>query len=192
MSEAVSPSVMNRLVRIARRDMTHHRAFLSAALEILDTPPNPAGRAVMGTICGALVVAVVWASVGKVDIVATAPGSVIPAGKSKVVQPLEAGVVRAIRVEDGDHVSAGQVLFELDKTVADADRDRFARDWRQARLDATGLRALSADLSGARFNPDRFTAPDGIPATEVAIAWRRSRRVRGSRHRTSQSVSLLN
>lgn len=37
---------------------------------------------------------------------ATAPGTVIPAGKSKLVQPLEAGVVHAILVNDGDHVRA--------------------------------------------------------------------------------------
>ncbi len=147
-----------------------HREFLPAALEILETPPNPAGRAVMGTICAALVVALVWSCVGQVDIVATAPGSVIPAGKSKVVQPLEAGVLRAIRVEDGDHVAAGQVLFELDQTVAAAERDRIARDWRQARLDASGLRALSADLSGANFDPGRFVVPDGIPAAEIGVA----------------------
>jgi len=147
-----------------------HREFLPAALEILDTPANPAGRAVMATICVALVVAVVWSSLGQVDIVATAPGSVIPAGKSKVVQPLEAGVLRAIRVEDGDHVAAGQILFELDQTVAAADRDRIGRDWRQARLDAAGLGALSADLSGSSFDPGRFIVPDGIPAAEVAIA----------------------
>ncbi len=147
-----------------------HREFLPAALEILDTPANPAGRAVMATICVALVVAVAWSSVGQVDIVATAPGSVIPAGKSKVVQPLEAGVLRAIRVEDGDHVVAGQVLFELDQTVAAADRDRIARDWRQARLDVAGLRALSADLSGASFDPGWFVVPGGIPASEVTTA----------------------
>lgn len=177
MSEATSPSIMGRLRGAGHgvvpshdgRAVIVHRDFLPAALEILDTPANPAGRAIMITICAALVVAVVWSTVGQVDIVATAPGSVIPAGKSKVVQPLEAGVVRAIRIEDGDHVAAGQVLFELDKTVAAADRDRIARDWRQARLDAAGLRALSADLSGARFDPDRFVAPDGVPAAEIAI-----------------------
>jgi hemolysin D len=163
-----SESIGKQIQPVARA--VTHREFLPAALEILDTPASPAGRAVMGTICAALVTAVVWSTVGKVDIVATAPGSVIPPGKSKVVQPLEAGVVRAIRVEDGNHVTAGQVLFELDKTVAAADRERIARDWRQARLDAAGLRALSADLSGARFDPDRFTAPDGIPAAEIAIA----------------------
>jgi hemolysin D len=153
----------------ALRVVAPHREFLPAALEILDTPPNPAGRAVMGTICVALVVAIIWSSLGQVDIVATAQGVVIPAGKSKTIQPLEAGVLRAIRVEDGDHVVAGQVLFELDQTVAAADRDRIARDLRQARLDAAGLRALAADLSASGFDSTSFIAPEGIPAGEVAM-----------------------
>jgi hemolysin D len=153
----------------ALRVVAPHREFLPAALEILDTPPNPAGRAVMGTICVALVVAIIWSSLGQVDIVATAQGVVIPAGKSKTIQPLEAGVLRAIRVEDGDHVVAGQVLFELDQTVAGADRDRIARDLRQARLDAAGLRALAADLSASGFDSTSFIAPEGIPAGEVAM-----------------------
>ena len=123
----------------------------------------------MATICAALLTAVVWSGIGQVDIVATAQGSVIPAGKSKLVQPLEAGVVRALRVEDGDHVAAGQVLFELDVTVAAADRDRIARDWRQARLDVAALRALADDLTGP-FDPARFAVPDGVPAAEVATA----------------------
>jgi len=107
--------------------------------------------------------------IGQVDIVATAQGTVIPVGNSKLVQPLEAGVVRAILVQDGDHVRAGQVLFELDVTVAAADRDRLARDLRQARLDAAGLRALRQDLeSGAGL--DGFAPPADALATEVAIA----------------------
>lgn len=90
--------------------------FLPAALEVLETPASPAGRAVAGTICLFLVAALAWSVIGEVDIVATAQGRVIPAGKSKVVQPLEAGVVKSIRVQDGDQVTAGQILFELDVT----------------------------------------------------------------------------
>jgi hemolysin D len=146
-----------------------HLAFLPAALEILETPASPAGRAVAGTICLFLVGALAWSIVGQVDIVATAQGTVIPVGNSKVVQPLEAGVVRAILVTDGDHVRAGQVLFELDVTVAAADRDRLARDLRQARLDAAGLHALRQDLENG-VGLDGFVPPADAPATEVAIA----------------------
>jgi hemolysin D len=71
--------------RSPRRRTQTEREFLPAALEIPDTPASPAARAVSGTICAALVIAITWASIGQVDIVATAPGSVIPAGKSKTV-----------------------------------------------------------------------------------------------------------
>jgi hemolysin D len=57
----------------------------------------------------------------------------------------------------------------LEVTVMAPERDRIARDWRQARLDVASLRALSADLSG-RFDRTRFVAPDGVPAAEIATA----------------------
>ena len=58
-----------------------------------------------------------------VDIVAVAPGRIIVSDRTKVIQPLEASVVKAVLVKDGDRVQAGQVLVELDPTMATADRD---------------------------------------------------------------------
>jgi hemolysin D len=60
--------------------------------------------------------------VGQVDIVAVAQGRIVVSDRTKTVQPLEAGVIRAIHVRDGDKVTAGQVLIELDPTSATADR----------------------------------------------------------------------
>ena len=40
----------------------------------------------------------------------------------KLIQPLEASVVRRVLVKDGDRVQAGQVLVELDTTIASADK----------------------------------------------------------------------
>jgi hemolysin D len=124
---------------------------------------------VAATISLFLLGALAWSIIGQVDIVATAEGTVIPLGKSKIVQPLEAGVVRAILVNDGDHVHAGQTLFELDITVAAAERDRLALDLRQAQLDVAGLRALRQDLNtGAGL--DGFAPPADASAAQVAIA----------------------
>src|SRR4029077_20150929 len=89
-----------------RRD--HELAFLPAALEIVETPPSPIGRAIGATIIAVFVLALAWACLGSVDIVATAAGKIIPSGRSKVIQPFETGVVRAIHVHDGDTVKAGQ------------------------------------------------------------------------------------
>src|SRR5579862_9806366 len=63
------------------------REFLPAALEIIETPASPLGRAIAATIILFFVIAIVWASIGRVDIIATAPGRVIPAGGTKIIQP---------------------------------------------------------------------------------------------------------
>ena len=52
--------------------------------------------------CSAL--ALTWACFGSVDIVAIAPGKIIPSGRSKIIQPFETGVMRAIHVRDGQSV----------------------------------------------------------------------------------------
>ena len=92
------------------------REFLPAALEIIETPASPVGQAIGGVIVAASVVALLWACIGRVDIIATATGRLEPIGKTKTVQPFETGVVSAIRVSDGDQVRAGQVLIEIDPT----------------------------------------------------------------------------
>jgi hemolysin D len=95
--------------------------FLPAALEIIETPASPFARFGLWLLIGGVGVALLWAVVGKLDVVVTAPGRIITANRVKVIQPTELGVVRAIHIADGQHVKAGQVLFELDPTAAGAD-----------------------------------------------------------------------
>src|ERR1700693_4326577 len=81
-------------------------AFLPAAQEIVETPPSPTGQAIGATLMALFVLALAWASLSHVDIVATATGKIIPTGYSKVIQPFETGVVSAIKVADGQKVNA--------------------------------------------------------------------------------------
>jgi hemolysin D len=92
-------------------------AFLPAALEIVETPPSPIGRAISFTVIALFCLALIWASFGTVDIVATATGKIVPSGRTKIIQPFEIGVVSAIHVRDGQKVRAGEVLVELDPTM---------------------------------------------------------------------------
>lgn len=150
---------------LARRRRDHELAFLPAALEIVETPPSPIGRAIGVTIITVFVLALAWACFGTVDIVATAQGKIIPSGRTKVIQPFEIGVVRAIHVQDGDTVKAGQVLIELDPTINAAEREHLQSDLTAARLDVVRLRAALAD------GPDPladFHPPEGASPTLVA------------------------
>src|SRR5579871_347302 len=67
--------------------------FLPAALEIVETPPSPIGRAVAWTIVVLAASMIVWSSIGRIDIVATAPGKIVVTGGTKVVQPFDTGVI---------------------------------------------------------------------------------------------------
>ena len=78
---------------------------------------------------------------GQVDIVASAPGKIIPSGRTKLIQPFETGVVRAIHVRDGQSVKAGDVLIELDPTMNEAEQDHLQSDLVAAQLDVARLRA---------------------------------------------------
>lgn len=142
-------------------------AFLPAALEIVETPPSPTGRAIGATLIAVFLLALVWAIVGSVDIVATATGRVIPTGHSKVIQPFETGVVHAIHVADGQNVNAGDVLIELDPTIVQGEISHLRGDLLSAQLDIARLKAALADTDDplSAFHPPEGAEP-GLIATQ--------------------------
>ncbi len=140
--------------------------FLPAALEIVETPPSPIGRAIGLTIITLFVLALAWACLGHVDIVATATGKIIPSGYSKVIQPFETGVVRTIRVSDGQIVKAGDVLVELDPTINEGEITHLQGDLESAQLDIARLRAA---LAGTDDPLAQFHPPDGANPALVAM-----------------------
>ena len=90
--------------------LPHEAQFLPAALSLQDTPMSPAPRAAMWMLIGFAVLAVLWASFGQIDVVATANGKVVPNDRSKTIQPFETATVKAIHVTDGQQVQAGDLL----------------------------------------------------------------------------------
>ena len=156
---------------VARGGRRDDLAFLPAALEIMETPASPVGRATALCICAAAVLAIAWACLGRVDIIATAPGEIVPVGRSKTVQPPETAVVKAISVDDGAHVQAGQALVVLDTTQSEADVRRYRADLVQAELDAARLRGLrrawTDDAAPALVDPP---AEAGTVQVEAAAA----------------------
>jgi hemolysin D len=137
-------------------------AFLPAALEIAETPASPVGRAIGASIVAIFCVALLWASLGSVDIVTTSTGKIVPGGRTKLIQPFETGVVRAIHVRDGQTVKTGDVLIELDPTMTSADEERQKSDLAGAELDVARLRAALAEDPLAAFHPPQGASPAQI------------------------------
>jgi hypothetical protein len=125
-------------------------------------PPGPdrldggVSRVFAWTLVVVIALAVAGASLAQIDVVAVAEGKVIPSARVKRIRPYESGIVRAIRVEDGQAVRAGDVLVELDPTVRLAERARLLHAVRASALDVARLRAMRDRVDAAREPaPDR-------------------------------------
>lgn len=155
-----------RETELVRRRMTRSdQEFLPAALAILETPPSPIQVGLLWAICLLAAFSIGWSYFSKIDILATAQGKIQPAGRVKTVQPLEIGKVVAVHVENGQHVAAGDVLIELDRTEAVADETSsiaayasFRAEWRRRRA------AIAAAEERAIAAAPRIDWPDDIAA----------------------------
>ena len=150
----------------APRRLSHEAAFLPAALALQDTPVSPAPRAASWLLMMFAFCALLWGIFGEIDIVATASGKLLPNDRTKVIQPMETAVVRAIYVTDGQPVRPGDVLVELDDTTALADTRRLVNDLTTARLQVARDKALLAALSHGKS--PTIEAIEGIDRTRIA------------------------
>jgi hemolysin D len=145
--------------------------FLPAALEIMEKPPSPGLRWLLLMTCGLFVLALIWSIIGRIDVVATAAGKTVPGENVKIVQPIEIGAVRAIHVKNGQFVRKGELLIELDPTLANADEAQSTQSLRSAQVIKARNDALLAHLRGAqaRFVAPKGTSPDIVDNEEAFV-----------------------
>jgi hemolysin D len=126
---------------------------------IQNEPPSEFGRIVLWAVAVLVFILIIWAALGKLDIIATAEGKLVPQTLVKIVQPAEPGVVKELLVNEGDVVKQGQVLARLDPTLATADKAGISSDLTTQQLQMRRLEAELADqpmLPKAGDDPQRF------------------------------------
>lgn len=152
------------------RRMADEVAFLPAALSLQETPVHPAPRRLAWGLMALFVIALLWSIIGKVDIVAVAPGRIIVSDRTKVIQPLEASVVKKVLVKDGDRVQAGQVLVELDPTMATADKANVQEQLNAAISEEQRTTALLQALHKGKA-PTLDKKADAATLTQLQAEW---------------------
>ncbi len=150
--------------------------FLPAILETIERAPSPTARWTALALISLAAGSVAWAYLAHIDIVAVAPGKIEPIGHIKVVQPLETARIRAILVDDGDHVHAGDTLVELDPTDVTADVDATANNLLRAALDAEEARLVLAERDDEPFHPPQGVSQELITATGLQAKAERQKR----------------
>lgn len=105
---------------------------------------------------------VLWAALAPLDKGVSVSGNVVVAGSRQVVQHQLGGLIERILVRDGDTVSAGQVLVQMDATQTRSQRESLYAQYINARASEARLSAerdgqasiqLASDLLAAETDP---------------------------------------
>ena len=106
-----------------KRDKELKYDFMPSLLEIIERPAHKAGTVIILSVFSMLIVAVIWACYSKIDVVVTSSGTIQPVGNISSLNSYASGTIKAINVEEGSYVEAGDVLIELDTQSLDIDVD---------------------------------------------------------------------
>jgi hemolysin D len=132
-----------------QKDDAHE--FHPTMAEIEERPAHPLGRIVFWVVTATMVFFSTWMCIGKIDVVVSARGMVIPEGDVKILQPLDTGVVSAIRCREGDFVKKEQVLMEIDPSITAPELESKKETLRYLELEKM---RLNASIGKGGFSPD--------------------------------------
>ena len=138
-------------IRQSLKKINDSYEFKPLLSEIEETPVSPLGRFTFWTVTSLIIITISWLIIGKIDIVVTARGIVIPDGEAKIIQPLETGVIKEILVKEGDFVKKDELLVLIDTMTTDAQLKTIKENLKTSKQEAKRLEAQGV---GINFNSD--------------------------------------
>lgn len=133
----------------------HEKEFLPAVLEVTEMPPSHASRLLTYVIVAMFTVLILWSVIGKIDIIATAAGKLMPASNIKTIQTLTDSEIEEIYVQEGEYVKAGQDLIKFNQTEVIANISRIENEIEALKIAIARLQALLTENPQENFNYDR-------------------------------------
>jgi HlyD family secretion protein len=144
--------------------------------------PSPVGAHAsirQHVIVGVVLVAVLgfgvggWAASSEITGAIIAPGQIVVDSNVKKVQHPSGGIVGELRVRDGDHVKAGDVVVRLDDTVTRANLAIVTKGLNELMARRARLDAERSGLNAVKFPPELADSPDpevmAVIASEVKL-----------------------
>lgn len=131
------------------------------------------GRLVVLLCAAATIGFILWAFWAELDQISRARGSVIPAGRTQIVQSADGGVIDRLLVREGDRVTKGQLLVTLDRV-------KLAAAVAEGRAKVAALKAAMARIDAELFDkplvfpPDIAAYPDFLRSQRLLYTKRRA------------------
>jgi adhesin transport system membrane fusion protein len=141
--------------------------FRKRAKEMAGNQKN-ASSILLLTVITLLSVIMVWASITEIDNVTRGGGKTISEAQNQLVQSSEPGVLKKRYFSEGDKVSKGDVLFDIDPIDAKTQLDQFQKRFFSLEIKAIRLRA---EVKGVlpEFSTKLMEASPSTVSTELAL-----------------------
>lgn len=112
---------------------------LSDSREVYQSKPHPFLWIFTYILLAILGSAILWASLGKVEIVVKANGQVRPAAGISTVRNLYGGVVKEMRFEQGASVRKGDILYTIEHEALTVEKDNLGRQLDELNMELDNL-----------------------------------------------------
>jgi hemolysin D len=142
--------------------------FLPAALSLQEKPVSRASRIAAGVLMALVAALFLWSVMGRMDIIVTGTGEIIPSERTKSIASIEVASVKAIYVEEGQSVKKGDVLIELDSSIPSLEQDKAMNSTDEAILQIARSRAMIGAIDS--LEPPKLSAISGISAEKLREA----------------------
>lgn len=119
--------------------------YIAKAILLEEASPPIYWQTTVKLIAYSLAIFFIWALFANLDVVATAPGQVMPIQSVKIIQHVDGGRIATIDVVDGQEVKEGQVLMRLNDTEAGAEYQTLSAKYWALFSRVERLRALLGD-----------------------------------------------
>ncbi len=136
----LEPEKGNPLVLGSRTDN-----YIAKAILLEEAAPPVYWQTTVKLIAYSLGAFFIWALFANLDVVATAPGQVMPVQAVKIIQHVDGGRIAEIAVVDGQEVKEGEVLMRLNDTEAGAEYQTLSAKYWGLYTRVERLRALLGD-----------------------------------------------
>lgn len=138
--------------------------FVSAIHAAHIDEPLPRATWALYLLCAVVVVAITWASLARVDEITRSDGRVVPDGREQVIASLDAGILRELKVREGQEVQAGEELATLDPTRAESQQA-------EGQVKLMALKAAAARLTAESNGRSSIQWPADVdPKSRAALA----------------------
>ena len=142
----------------------HEKEFLPAVLEVTEMPPSHAARLLTYVIMLMFTTLILWSILGKIDIIATSAGKLMPASNIKTIQTLTDSEIEEIYVQEGQYVKEGQDLIKFNQTEVLANINRVENEMEALEIAISRLKA-DDNIKDVKESSRYSTAPYGGVAT---------------------------